>query len=86
MYDFIAVVKNRVKGVTSISADTHKYGLAPKGSSVILYSEPKFRHFQWFATPDWTGGIYATGTIGKPPSHIGAWWDASMTSKFDVRR
>ena len=28
-----------VKGVTSISADTHKYGYAPKGSSVILYSK-----------------------------------------------
>jgi sphinganine-1-phosphate aldolase len=25
-----------VEGVTSISADTHKYGYAPKGSSVIL--------------------------------------------------
>merc|ERR1711872_1066945 len=30
----------RVPGVTSISADTHKYGFAPKGSSVILYSSP----------------------------------------------
>ncbi len=28
-----------VDGVTSISADTHKYGYAPKGSSVILYSK-----------------------------------------------
>ena len=36
----------RVEGVTSISADTHKYGFAPKGSSVILYSEPKYRHYQ----------------------------------------
>lgn len=24
-------------GVTSISADTHKYGFAPKGTSIILY-------------------------------------------------
>ena len=55
----------RVKGVTSISADTHKYGMTPKGSSVVLYSEAKYRHFQWFTTPDWTGGIYATSTIGK---------------------
>ena len=53
-----------MKGVTSISADVHKYGLAPKGSSVVLYSESKYRHFQWFTAPDWTGGIYATGTIG----------------------
>ena len=30
-----------VEGVTSISADTHKYGFAPKGSSVILYRDMK---------------------------------------------
>merc|ERR1719357_490202 len=53
----------RVEGVTSISADTHKYGFAPKGSSVILYSEPKYRHYQWFTFADWPGGIYATSTI-----------------------
>jgi hypothetical protein len=49
----------------SISADTHKYGFAPKGSSVVLYSEQKYRHYQWFCTSDWTGGIYATSTISK---------------------
>jgi sphinganine-1-phosphate aldolase len=27
-----------VPGVTSLSADTHKYGFAPKGSSVVLYA------------------------------------------------
>jgi len=53
----------RVPGVTSISADTHKYGFAPKGSSVILYSEPIYRHYQWFSFVDWPGGIYATTTI-----------------------
>lgn len=30
-----------VEGVTSMSADTHKYGFPPKGSSVILYSDKK---------------------------------------------
>ena len=29
----------RVRGVTSISADTHKFGLCPKGTSVLLFSE-----------------------------------------------
>lgn len=52
-----------VDGVTSISADTHKYGFAPKGSSVILYNKPIYRHYQWFSFPDWPGGIYATSTI-----------------------
>ena len=32
----------RLPGVTSISADTHKYGFAPKGSSVILYRDVKY--------------------------------------------
>ncbi|XP_076816982.1 sphingosine-1-phosphate lyase 1-like [Clavelina lepadiformis] len=49
-----------VPGVTSISADTHKYGYAPKGSSVVLYSSKKWRHYQYFVSPDWQGGIYAT--------------------------
>jgi len=54
----------RVSGVTSISADTHKYGYAPKGSSVVLYSNKVYRDYQWFCFPDWPGGIYATPTIG----------------------
>jgi len=55
----------RLPGVTSISADTHKYGFAPKGSSVILYRDMKYREYQWFCFPDWPGGIYATPTIGE---------------------
>ncbi|GER47319.1 sphingosine-1-phosphate lyase, partial [Striga asiatica] len=32
-----------VKGVTSISVDVHKYGLAPKGTSVVLYRNRDLR-------------------------------------------
>ena len=60
----------RVPGVTSISADTHKYGFAPKGSSVVLYSERIYRHYQWFSYVDWPGGIYATTTISKNTFHF----------------
>ncbi|KAG7164660.1 Sphingosine-1-phosphate lyase-like [Homarus americanus] len=59
----------RVPGVTSISADTHKYGNAPKGSSVIMYRSEKYRHYQYFVVPDWPGGIYASPTI--PGSRAG---------------
>lgn len=52
-----------VKGVTSISVDTHKYGFTPKGSSVILYSEPKYRHYQFTVSTDWPGGIYGSPTV-----------------------
>lgn len=70
----------RVKGVTSISADTHKYGYAPKGSSVVLYSDKKFRHYQYFVAPDWQGGIYASPTIAgsRPGGIIAACWATMM--------
>lgn len=32
-----------VGGVTSISVDVHKYGLAPKGTSVVLYRDHDIR-------------------------------------------
>lgn len=70
----------RVNGVTSISADTHKYGYAPKGSSVILYSEEKYRQYQFFVAPDWQGGIYASPTISgsRPGGIIAACWATMM--------
>lgn len=52
-----------VPGVTSISCDTHKYGYAPKGSSVIMYSHKKFVHHQYSVQTDWPGGIYASPTL-----------------------
>ncbi|NXY37186.1 SGPL1 lyase, partial [Pomatorhinus ruficollis] len=55
-----------VEGVTSISADTHKYGYAPKGSSVVLYSDKDYRKPPPFIAPDWQGGIY------PPPSMAGS--------------
>lgn len=53
----------RVQGVTSISADTHKYGFAPKGSSVVMYRTKALRLRQFFVQPNWTGGIYASPTF-----------------------
>ncbi|XP_031550346.1 sphingosine-1-phosphate lyase 1-like [Actinia tenebrosa] len=69
-----------VDGVTSISADTHKYGYSPKGSSVVLYSNKHLRHFQFFVAPDWPGGIYACPSIpgSRPGGIIAATWAAMM--------
>ncbi|XP_026878408.2 sphingosine-1-phosphate lyase 1 [Electrophorus electricus] len=66
----------RLKGVTSISADTHKYGYAPKGSSVILYRNKNYRHYQYFVAPDWQGGIYASPSMAgsRPGGIIAACW------------
>ena len=50
----------RLPGVTSMSADTHKFGYAAKGTSVILYRGADLRRFQYFTTTDWPGGVYGT--------------------------
>ncbi|KAJ2498533.1 Dihydrosphingosine phosphate lyase [Coemansia sp. RSA 1972] len=53
----------RLPGVTSISCDTHKYGFAPKGTSVVMYANKHLRHNQYFTISTWPGGIYASPTI-----------------------
>jgi sphinganine-1-phosphate aldolase len=50
-------------GVTSISADTHKFGYAAKGTSVVLYRGRALRRFQYEVSTDWEGGLYASPTI-----------------------
>ena len=42
----------RLPGVTSMSADTHKYGYAAKGTSVILYRGQELRHFQYYTSTE----------------------------------
>ncbi len=71
----------RVPGVTSISADTHKYGFAAKGTSVLLYSSPELRHYQFYKTADWPGGLYFSPTFAgsRPGALIAQCW-AAMTS------
>lgn len=53
----------RVPGVTSISADLHKYGYGSKGASVILYRDRTLRRSQFFAHCDWPGGLYGSPTM-----------------------
>ena len=50
----------RVDGVTTISADIHKLGYAPKGVSVILHRTKESRRYQTFVFDDWLGGFYAS--------------------------
>ena len=50
----------RVDGVTTISADIHKLGYAPKGVSVILHRTKESRRFQTFVFDGWLGGFYAS--------------------------
>lgn len=56
----------RVEGVTSISADVHKLGYAPKGASVVVYRSKALRRHQTFVFDDWLGGFYgSSGILGS---------------------
>ena len=68
----------RVRGVTSMSADTHKYGYAAKGTSVVLYSDPDLLHHQYFVATDWPGGLYFSPTFAgsRPGALSAACWAA----------
>ncbi|HEY1960543.1 MAG TPA: aspartate aminotransferase family protein [Polyangiaceae bacterium] len=65
-----------VPGVTSMSADLHKYGWAAKGASVVLYRTRELRRHQFVVYTDWPGGLYgspsAPGT--RPGGPIAAAW------------
>jgi sphinganine-1-phosphate aldolase len=68
-------------GVTSISADTHKYGYAAKGTSVVLYRSAALRRYQYFTATDWPGGMYLSPTFaGSRPGALSAACWASMIS------
>ena len=58
-YD-IAAFDYSVPGVTSMSADTHKYGYAFKGSSVVSFRSKALRNAQYFYLTDWSGGKYTS--------------------------
>lgn len=70
----------RVPGVTSMSADVHKYGYASKGASVILYRTHELAKKQLFVTTDWLGGLYASTAMAgtRPAGPIAAAWAALM--------
>jgi len=69
-----------VPGVTSMSADVHKYGYASKGVSVILYRTHELARHQVFVTTDWLGGLYASTAMAgtRPAGPVAAAWAALM--------
>lgn len=66
----------RVDGVTSMSADLHKYGYSYKGVSTVLYRDNELYRRQIFMYDEWPGGLYASSSSAgtRPGSPIaGAW-------------
>jgi glutamate/tyrosine decarboxylase-like PLP-dependent enzyme len=79
-YD-VPVFDFRLPGVTSISVDTHKFGYAAKGTSVVLYRDQALRHHQYFTITDWPGGLYCSpGFAGSRPGGLSAACWAAMVS------
>jgi sphinganine-1-phosphate aldolase len=65
-----------VHGVTSISVDLHKYGYAPKGSSLLLHRTAELRRPQLFASAAWPGYTMLNSTMQSTKSGgplAGAW-------------
>ncbi len=77
----VPVFDFRLPGVTSISADTHKYGFGLKGSSVLLYRSPELRRHQYFMRANWPGGLYTSPGMSGSRSGgiIAAAWAAMVT-------
>lgn len=67
----------RIPGVTSISADIHKYGYSAKGASILLYRSMNTMKHQFFVYTEWKGGgIYASPSFPgtRPGGPIAAAW------------
>ena len=73
-----------VPGVTSMSADTHKFGYAAKGTSVVLYRGSELRRHQYFTATEWPGGLYFSPTLaGSRPGGLSAACWAAMVATGD---
>jgi len=77
----VPVYDYRLPGVTSISADTHKYGYAFKGSSVCTFRTKELRNSQYFFLTDWSGGKYCSPGIegSRSGGLLAATWAAMVS-------
>jgi glutamate/tyrosine decarboxylase-like PLP-dependent enzyme len=53
----------RVPGVTSMSADLHKYGWTAKGASCLLWRSRELRQHQFLVHADWPGGLFGSPSM-----------------------
>jgi glutamate/tyrosine decarboxylase-like PLP-dependent enzyme len=74
-----------VEGVTSLSADVHKYGYTFKGASILLHRSRDLWEKQVFMYDAWPGGLYASATTAgtRPAAPIAGAWTAIQTLGAD---
>ncbi len=79
-YPNIPLFDFRLPGVSSISADTHKYGYGLKGTSVLAWRDSWMRQHHYFLQPGWKGGAYASPGLAGSRSGglIAATWAAMV--------
>ena len=65
-----------IPGVTSLSADLHKFGFSAKGASLLLYRSAILQTYQRFHFENWPRGTYATETFlgTRPGGSIASAW------------
>jgi len=65
-----------VKGVTSLSADIHKFGYGAKGASALVFRDSELKKFERFEFSGWPRGTYATPSFmgSKPAGSLAAAW------------
>lgn len=74
-----------VEGVTSLSADVHKYGYTFKGASILLHRSRDLLQRQYFIYDAWPGGLYASATTAgtRSGAPIAGAWSAIQTLGAD---
>lgn len=65
-----------VDGVTSLSADVHKFGFSAKGASLLVFRDPELKALERFEFSGWPRGTYATPAFGgtRPAGAIASAW------------
>jgi sphinganine-1-phosphate aldolase len=65
-----------IEGVTSISADLHKYGFTAKGASLLLLRDHALRRYLVFEFDNWPRGHYSSPTFRgtRPGGAIASAW------------
>ena len=71
----------RIPGVSTISADTHKYGYGLKGTSLLMFRDRAVRNSQYFFQTSWSGGKYCSPGIDGSRSSglLAATWAGMVT-------
>merc|ERR1711935_421699 len=75
----------RIPNITAFSIDTHKYGLTPKGSAVLMFPNKEISKALYYGCTDWVGGIYGTPMVSgsRTSALIASAWAVMVSMGYD---